>query len=211
MTNAVLSVAFLLRSGHVPIELDARGMAERRAETTGSFFLYNNARLVTLFAKYHKCVAKGFYPPLPNLSDINFALLKDDAEWDLCWQFLCDGKSCIDVSTRNHRDLPRHIAPTTATTATSMRISIEGQQPSMPQEYMTVATADWEASRRTTAFIKDMVQTFSSYYSRVPTLTDPDPVQDLLVHARLALLVTVHGLLRQALARIGLKTIPFAI
>lgn len=48
-----------------------------------AFILYNSARLETLMSKFNKKVADGYYEKLPDITDIDWSLLKEDEEWQL--------------------------------------------------------------------------------------------------------------------------------
>jgi DALR anticodon binding domain len=48
-----------------------------------AFIMYNSARLETLMEKFELKVAEGYYKELPNITDIDTSLLKENEEWDL--------------------------------------------------------------------------------------------------------------------------------
>ncbi|XP_019623120.1 PREDICTED: DALR anticodon-binding domain-containing protein 3-like [Branchiostoma belcheri] len=54
----------------------------------GAFILYNCARLATLFKHYQEDVQAGVYPDLPDISSVDFSLLKEEEEWELLFNFL---------------------------------------------------------------------------------------------------------------------------
>ncbi|XP_033744617.1 DALR anticodon-binding domain-containing protein 3-like isoform X2 [Pecten maximus] len=55
---------------------------------TGSFVMYNCARLATLFKHYEESVREGHYPPLPNIEDVDFSLLREEDEWSLFFLYI---------------------------------------------------------------------------------------------------------------------------
>ncbi|XP_060076421.1 DALR anticodon-binding domain-containing protein 3-like [Ylistrum balloti] len=55
---------------------------------TGSFVMYNCARLATLFKHYEDSVRKGQYPPLPDIKDVDFSLLREEDEWSLFFLYI---------------------------------------------------------------------------------------------------------------------------
>ncbi|XP_022081499.1 DALR anticodon-binding domain-containing protein 3-like [Acanthaster planci] len=54
----------------------------------GVFVMYNYARLCTLFSHFEEEVAKGTYPPLPDIASLDFGLLREDQEWGLLFHYI---------------------------------------------------------------------------------------------------------------------------
>ncbi|XP_075403440.1 DALR anticodon-binding domain-containing protein 3 isoform X1 [Tenrec ecaudatus] len=48
---------------------------------SGTFVMYNCARLATLFESYKRSVEQGLYPTFPPISSLDFSLLRDEGEW----------------------------------------------------------------------------------------------------------------------------------
>ncbi|XP_055485896.1 DALR anticodon-binding domain-containing protein 3 isoform X3 [Psammomys obesus] len=48
---------------------------------SGTFVMYNCARLATLFEGYKHGVEQGLYPAFPPVSSLDFSLLRDEGEW----------------------------------------------------------------------------------------------------------------------------------
>uniref|UniRef100_A0A8C3X1B1 DALR anticodon binding domain containing 3 n=1 Tax=Catagonus wagneri TaxID=51154 RepID=A0A8C3X1B1_9CETA len=48
---------------------------------SGTFVMYNCARLATLFEGYKRSMEKGLYPTFPPVSSLDFSLLHDEGEW----------------------------------------------------------------------------------------------------------------------------------
>ncbi|XP_006873685.1 PREDICTED: DALR anticodon-binding domain-containing protein 3 [Chrysochloris asiatica] len=48
---------------------------------SGTFVMYNCARLATLFESYMHSVEQGLYPTFPPVSNLDFSLLHDESEW----------------------------------------------------------------------------------------------------------------------------------
>ncbi|XP_015342721.1 DALR anticodon-binding domain-containing protein 3 isoform X5 [Marmota marmota marmota] len=48
---------------------------------SGTFVMYNCARLATLFEGYKRCMEQGLYPTFPPVSSLDFSLLQDEGEW----------------------------------------------------------------------------------------------------------------------------------
>ncbi|KAJ7377626.1 DALR anticodon-binding domain-containing protein 3 [Desmophyllum pertusum] len=53
-----------------------------------TFVLYNCARLAKLFQNFEENVQKGVYPALPPVNEVDFNLLRDQAEWELTLNFI---------------------------------------------------------------------------------------------------------------------------
>ncbi|XP_007953501.1 DALR anticodon-binding domain-containing protein 3 [Orycteropus afer afer] len=60
-------------------------LADRSVSTkgtkSGTFVMYNCARLATLFESYKDSMKQGLYPPFPPVSSLDFSLLHDEGEW----------------------------------------------------------------------------------------------------------------------------------
>ncbi|XP_023582514.1 DALR anticodon-binding domain-containing protein 3 isoform X1 [Trichechus manatus latirostris] len=48
---------------------------------SGTFVMYNCARLATLFESYNHSMEQGLYPTFPRVSSLDFSLLQDEGEW----------------------------------------------------------------------------------------------------------------------------------
>ncbi|XP_011289735.2 DALR anticodon-binding domain-containing protein 3 isoform X2 [Felis catus] len=48
---------------------------------SGTFVMYNCARLATLFEGYRHSMERGLYPTFPPVSSLDFSLLQDEGEW----------------------------------------------------------------------------------------------------------------------------------
>lgn len=53
-----------------------------------TFVLYNCARLSKLFQNFEENVNNGVYPNLPPVDEVDFSLLRDEAEWELLLHFI---------------------------------------------------------------------------------------------------------------------------
>lgn len=63
-----------------------------------SFILYNSARLETLFRTFEKQVADGYYAEMPPFEEIDLSLLKEEEEWQLCFNFILNFPYMIERS-----------------------------------------------------------------------------------------------------------------
>ncbi|XP_038596693.1 DALR anticodon-binding domain-containing protein 3 [Tachyglossus aculeatus] len=55
--------------------------ASSKGNRSGTFVMYNCARLATLFENYKRAVERGLYPALPSASEIDFSVLHEEGEW----------------------------------------------------------------------------------------------------------------------------------
>lgn len=53
-----------------------------------AFILYNSARIETLLRSFEDKVISGYYPPLPELNNIDLSLLTENEEWGLLKQMM---------------------------------------------------------------------------------------------------------------------------
>jgi hypothetical protein len=66
----------------------------------GSFVLYNYARLANLLNNFDKACKLGTYPPLPDISFIDFSLLSDEEEWHILFHYVLQYPPMVaDVSS----------------------------------------------------------------------------------------------------------------
>ncbi|XP_027980098.1 DALR anticodon-binding domain-containing protein 3 isoform X2 [Eumetopias jubatus] len=57
------------------------GSVSTKGTKSGTFVMYNCARLATLFEGYQHSVEQGLYPTFPPVSSLDFSLLQDEGEW----------------------------------------------------------------------------------------------------------------------------------
>ncbi|CAH2311921.1 DALR anticodon-binding domain-containing 3 [Pelobates cultripes] len=55
---------------------------------SGSFVMYNCARLATMFESYNNAVTQGSYPTFPPSGDINYSTLTEEGEWLLLFNYI---------------------------------------------------------------------------------------------------------------------------
>ncbi|OWF55604.1 DALR anticodon-binding domain-containing protein 3-like [Mizuhopecten yessoensis] len=90
LTSAGIKFEMLSTVSRSTVKLDlSEGESGAGSDTrTGSFVMYNCARLTTLFKHFEESVGKGQYPPLPNIADVDFSLLRDEDEWSLFFLYI---------------------------------------------------------------------------------------------------------------------------
>ncbi|XP_055269764.1 DALR anticodon-binding domain-containing protein 3 isoform X1 [Moschus berezovskii] len=111
-----------------------------KGSKSGTFVMYNCARLATLFEGYKGSVERGLYPTFPPVSSLDFSLLRDEGEWLLLFN-----------SILPFPDLLRQTAaPTLTCTGPGLRVTARTE---------TVCK-----------FLVQLSMDFSSYYNRVHIL-----------------------------------------
>uniref|UniRef100_A0A8C5L592 DALR anticodon binding domain containing 3 n=1 Tax=Jaculus jaculus TaxID=51337 RepID=A0A8C5L592_JACJA len=84
-TLGILSVAtikfeMLSTAPQCPLLLTNSSISTKGTKS-GTFVMYNCARLATLFESYERSMEQGLYPPFPPVSSLDFSLLRDEGEW----------------------------------------------------------------------------------------------------------------------------------
>ncbi|KAI8745608.1 DALR anticodon-binding domain-containing protein 3 [Biomphalaria glabrata] len=90
LTSTSIKVDLLGNDSHNELHLEV-AESDRPAESRlGSFILYNTARVAALLNQFNEKVSKGFYPPLPPVDEVNFALLREEEDWELVFLFIAE-------------------------------------------------------------------------------------------------------------------------
>ncbi|XP_045166683.2 DALR anticodon-binding domain-containing protein 3-like [Mercenaria mercenaria] len=71
------------------------------ATSVGSFVMYNCARLATLFKHFEEEVECDTYPPLPPVSDVDFSMLREEAEWSLLFNYVYTFPELVEQTVDN--------------------------------------------------------------------------------------------------------------
>ncbi|XP_045153454.1 DALR anticodon-binding domain-containing protein 3 isoform X2 [Echinops telfairi] len=83
---------------------------------SGTFVMYNCARLATLFESYKRSMAQGLYPAFPPVSSLDFSLLRDEGEWLLLFNSVLPFPDLLSQAAGLAYAAPgRHIAARTET------------------------------------------------------------------------------------------------
>ncbi|XP_064130629.1 DALR anticodon-binding domain-containing protein 3 isoform X4 [Loxodonta africana] len=164
---------------------------------SGTFVMYNCARLATLFESYKHSMEQGLYPTFPPVSSLDFSLLHDE------------------------------VSAPPGESAQAGGLAFPSQHPSLPQgEWLllfnsilpfpdllsqTAALAYTAPGLHITArtemvckFLVQLSMDFSSYYNRIHILGEPRPHLFGQMFARLQLLRAVRAVLHAGLAMLGL-------
>ena len=67
-------------------------------DASAPFILYNVTRLFSVQRKFEESVSTGRMAPLPNLDDIDTALLDDDREWRMLMEYVVGFPALIKTS-----------------------------------------------------------------------------------------------------------------
>ncbi|MBN3303328.1 DALD3 protein, partial [Amia calva] len=80
MTSATVRFDLLSTAHHSPVTVDVGpgGCVSTKGGRGGVFVLYNCARLATLFSSYDRARQQGLYPDIPDVSQLDFATLKEE-------------------------------------------------------------------------------------------------------------------------------------
>ncbi|XP_037026195.1 DALR anticodon-binding domain-containing protein 3 [Bradysia coprophila] len=86
------------------LKLNMSGCSTGRSKGA-SFILYNSARIETLLKKYDHGVATKFYPETPPLDRVDLALLKEEEEWILLFNYVLAYPSLINQTIGENNKL----------------------------------------------------------------------------------------------------------
>ncbi|XP_040102892.1 DALR anticodon-binding domain-containing protein 3 isoform X3 [Oryx dammah] len=151
-----------------------------KGSKSGTFVMYNCARLATLFEGYTCSVEQGLYPTFPPVSSLDFSLLRDERPSPPQGEWLLLFNSILPFP-----DLLRQTAALTLPcTAPGLHVAAHTE---------TVCK-----------FLVQLSMDFSSYYNRVHILGEPRPHLFGQMFARLQLLRAVREVLHAGLAMLGL-------
>ncbi|KAG3270422.1 DALR anticodon binding domain containing 3, transcript variant X1 [Ictidomys tridecemlineatus] len=164
---------------------------------SGTFVMYNCARLATLFEGYKRCMEQGLYPTFPPVSSLDFSLLQDEVSalleyltqavpLDFASQHPCTPQGewlLLFNSVLPFSDL---LSQTAVLTCISPGLRV---------------TAHTEMVCK---FLIQLSMDFSSYYNRIHVLGEPRPHLFGQMFARLQLLKAVREILHTGLAMLGI-------
>nr|KAF6335055.1 DALR anticodon binding domain containing 3 [Pipistrellus kuhlii] len=81
LSAATIKFEMLSKAPQGQLLLDLADSMSTKGPRSGTFVLYNCARLATLFAGYQRGLEQGLYPPFPPASSLDFSLLREEGEW----------------------------------------------------------------------------------------------------------------------------------
>ncbi|KAM9098595.1 DALR anticodon-binding domain-containing protein 3 [Sarcophilus harrisii] len=82
LTSAAVKFEMLSTAHRSQMALDLEDTSiSTKGTKSGAFVMYNCARLATLFDGYQRGVEQGLYPAFPDVSELDFSLLREEGEW----------------------------------------------------------------------------------------------------------------------------------
>ena len=155
------------------------GSSSRGAVDTALFIMYNCARLATLFQHFTEAVSKGKYRDLPDLSHVDWSLLKLEEEWQLLLNYVVQFDHVVNDCVHNVID--SHCQPSSSSSlVTTHKVGV---------------------------FLRQLSSCLSSYYSKTHVLCEPREHLLGTMHARLYLLKAVEAVMHRALRLLGIEPI----
>ncbi|XP_060060721.1 DALR anticodon-binding domain-containing protein 3 isoform X2 [Erinaceus europaeus] len=97
------------------LALDDSGTSTKGTKS-GTFVMYNCARLATLFESFGCGVDRGLYPAFPPVRSLDFSLLRDEGEWLLLFNSVLPFSDLLShMAALPHRGLGLHVTARTET------------------------------------------------------------------------------------------------
>ncbi|XP_054585388.1 DALR anticodon-binding domain-containing protein 3 isoform X1 [Eptesicus fuscus] len=81
LSAATIKFEMLSKAPQGQLLLDLADSMSTKGTKSGTFVMYNCARLATLFEGYQRGVDRGLYPTFPPVSSLDFSLLREEGEW----------------------------------------------------------------------------------------------------------------------------------
>jgi len=183
LVRAVVRLELLSSSCTQRVKVDvssvSSGSSSRGTVDTALFIMYNCARLATLFQHFTEAVSKGKYRDLPDLTDVDWSLLKLEEEWQLLLNYVVQFDHIVRDCVHNVIDC--HCQPSSSSSlVTTHKVSV---------------------------FLRQLSSCLSSYYSKTHVLCEPREHLLSTMYARLYLLKAVEAVMHRALHLLGIEPI----
>ncbi|XP_059520776.1 DALR anticodon-binding domain-containing protein 3 isoform X3 [Myotis daubentonii] len=179
LSAATIKFEMLSKAPQSQLLLDLADSISTKGTKSGTFVMYNCARLATLFEGYQRGVQQGLYPTFPPVSSLDFSLLREEGEWLLLFNSVLPFRDLLSQSTALDG---AHHAPGLRVTARTEMVC---------------------------KFLVQLSMDFSAYYNRVHILGEPRPHLFGQMFARLQLLRAVQEVLHTGLATLGLPPLSY--
>ncbi|XP_020854972.1 DALR anticodon-binding domain-containing protein 3 isoform X1 [Phascolarctos cinereus] len=112
LTSAAVKFEMLSTAHRSQMSLDLEHTSiSTKGTKSGAFVMYNCARLATLFDGYQRGVEQAFsflglYPAFPDVSELDFSLLRDEGEWLLLFNGIIPFPEVLSQSAQLHVSSP---------------------------------------------------------------------------------------------------------
>ncbi|XP_068951867.1 DALR anticodon-binding domain-containing protein 3 isoform X2 [Petaurus breviceps papuanus] len=107
LTSAAIKFEMLSTAhrSQMSLDLEDTSISTKRTKS-GAFVMYNYARLATLFDGYQRGVEQGLYPAFPDVSELDFSLLREEGEWLLLFNGIIPFPEVLSQSAQLHVSSP---------------------------------------------------------------------------------------------------------
>ncbi|XP_059520777.1 DALR anticodon-binding domain-containing protein 3 isoform X4 [Myotis daubentonii] len=99
LSAATIKFEMLSKAPQSQLLLDLADSISTKGTKSGTFVMYNCARLATLFEGYQRGVQQGLYPTFPPVSSLDFSLLREEGEWLLLFNSVLPFRDLLSQST----------------------------------------------------------------------------------------------------------------
>ncbi|XP_044535873.1 DALR anticodon-binding domain-containing protein 3 isoform X1 [Gracilinanus agilis] len=107
LTSAAVKFEMLSTAHRSQMSLDLEDTSvSTKGTKSGAFVMYNCARLATLFDGYQRGVEQGLYPAFPDVSELDFSLLREEGEWLLLFNGIIPFPEVLSQSAQLHVSSP---------------------------------------------------------------------------------------------------------
>ncbi|XP_027692876.1 DALR anticodon-binding domain-containing protein 3 [Vombatus ursinus] len=107
LTSAAVKFEMLSTAHRSQMSLDLEETSiSTKGTKSGAFVMYNCARLATLFDGYQRGVEQGLYPAFPDVSELDFSLLREEGEWLLLFNGIIPFPEVLSQSAQLHVSSP---------------------------------------------------------------------------------------------------------
>lgn len=184
LVNVVVRLELLscVCTQRVKVDVSAVSSSSSSRDTVDSalFIMYNCARLATLFQHFTEAVSKGKYRDLPDLSHVDWSLLKQEEEWQLLLNYVVQFDHVVSDCIHSVINCQCQSSASSSSSITTHKVGV---------------------------FLRQLSSCLSSYYSKTHVLCEPREHLLPTMYARLYLLKAVEAVMHRALRLLGIEPI----